>query len=201
MNSILPIFLELSAILQRIFESHPRYRVTLDEPHNPIIACPRFTYTYYNNPTPNPPASYEYVDAMVRANMTLPPSPHQCSPHRTGFHGQSSEWLLFEPASKQSSSYSCGSNDKPETYQPEPGHQQLNLFNLMKVSSRCRGPRRWHTTTSNFRRHADDEGCSASDHISEARRIVRSRNLLQWGAWSVAIRQGSILSEVLRAVY
>lgn len=133
LSSILPISPELNAILQRIFECDPRYRVTLDELRDLIIACPRFTTTYYNNLPPTPPSSYDYVDPMECANMALPPSPPQSPPPRTGFHPQPSGWSLFEPASKQASSYSCTSTDsgyESETYQPDNGHNPPNPFNF-----------------------------------------------------------------------
>lgn len=125
LSSILPISPELNAILQRVFECDPRHRITLDELWDLIIACPRFTMTCYNNLPPTPKSPYEYVDAMDCANLALPPSPPQSPPPRSGFHDQNSEWPVFEPASKQTSSYSCVSSDsgyESETCHPASGH-------------------------------------------------------------------------------
>jgi serine/threonine protein kinase len=135
LGSILPISLELNTILQRIFECDPRQRITLDELRDLIIACPRFTTNSYNTYPPTPPsASYEYVDAMECANTALPPSPPQSPPPPSaGYHGQPSEWSLFEPASKQASSYSCTSSDsgyESETSLPDARHTVPNPFNF-----------------------------------------------------------------------
>lgn len=132
LGSILPISQELNAILQRIFECDPRQRITLDELRDLIIACPRFTNTYTNFP-PTPQAPYDYVDSMDCANTALPPSPPQSPPPANGFHGRPSDWSLFEPASKQTSSSSCTSNDsgyESETCPRDPGLNAPQPFNF-----------------------------------------------------------------------
>merc|ERR1712230_73120 len=131
LSSILPISQELSTILQRIFECDPRHRITLDELRDLIIACPRFTTTSYHTMPPTPQSSFEYVETMDCANMALPPSPPQSPPPRPGYYGQSSHWSLFEPTSKQTSSYSDTSADsgyESETYAPEPGPNPFNFY-------------------------------------------------------------------------
>lgn len=133
LGSILPISPELNCILQRIFECDPRQRITLDELRDLIIACPRFTTTTYNTYPPSPPASYEYVDAMDCANTALPPSPPQSPPPASGYRGQSPEWPMFEPASKQASSSSCTSTDsgyESETCPTDSRHNPPNPFNF-----------------------------------------------------------------------
>jgi len=112
LSSILPISSELNIILRRIFECDPMKRITLQELRELIISCPRLTTNSYNILPPSPPASpYEFVDPLDCANMALPPSPPASpSPHQH-LRSQVSEWSLFEPASKQSSSCSSLSTD------------------------------------------------------------------------------------------
>ena len=123
LSTILPISPELNNILRRVFECDPRRRINVQELRDMIVACPRMTTTCYNTLPPSPPASpYEYVDAMDCANMALPPSPRQSPPPQE--HPQPSEWSLFEPASKQTSS--CSSNSVDSGYESETGYQTSN---------------------------------------------------------------------------
>jgi serine/threonine protein kinase len=131
LSSILPISPELNAVLQRIFECDPRHRITLDELRELILACPRFTNTCYNTYPPSPQPSYDYVDNMDSSNVALPPSPPRSPP--SGFHGRPSDWAVFQPTSKQSSTYSCTSSDsgyESETFTPELGPEPVAPFNF-----------------------------------------------------------------------
>lgn len=121
LSSILPISPELNSILRRVFECDPRRRVSLQELRNLIIACPRLTTTSYSNLPSSPPQSpYDYSDMMDCANMALPPSPPQSPSSNAVFQPQPSEWSLFEPTSKQCSSYSSNSTDSG--YDSEPSY-------------------------------------------------------------------------------
>ena len=104
LSSILPISPELNAILQRVFECDPRHRIGLDELRALILACPRFTAPCYASLPPSSPQSpVEYVDTM------------DCTGDAQGqgaiFVSHRSDWSLFEPTSKQNSSYSATSSD------------------------------------------------------------------------------------------
>jgi serine/threonine protein kinase len=121
LSTILPISPEMNSILRRVFECDPRRRISLQELRELIVACPRLTTTYYNTLPPSPPPSpYPYVDARECANTALPPSPCQSPPPHGVSQPQSSEWSLFEPASKQASS--CSSNSVDSGYESETGY-------------------------------------------------------------------------------
>jgi hypothetical protein len=63
---------------------------------------------------------------MDCANMALPPSPPASPPPHQHFQSQQSEWSLFEPTSKQSSSCSSLSTDSGyESDTPFPDGQRL----------------------------------------------------------------------------
>ena len=126
--SILPISTELNGILRRIFECDPRQRIGLQELRELIIACPRMTNNPYATIPPSPPQSpYEYADTMDCANMALPPSPPQSPGPHSHYQNQASEWSLYEPASKQGSSYSSSSTDSGYESETYPDCNQLAL--------------------------------------------------------------------------
>lgn len=125
LSTILPISMELNAILRRVFECDPHKRISLQELRALIVACPRLTTSSYNTlpPTP-PPTTFTYVDTYECANTALPPSPPTTPPPQA----QISDWSLFEPASKQGSSCSSSSTDSgyesdipyPQSCVPQP---------------------------------------------------------------------------------
>ena len=135
LTTILPVSPELNNILRRVFECDPRRRIALQELRDLIVACPRLTTSSYTTLPPSPPPSpSEYVDAMDCASMALPPSPHH-SPTSQGVpQPQPSEWSLFEPASKQTSS--CSSHSIDSGYESETGYSDAgprvppNVFNF-----------------------------------------------------------------------
>ncbi|KAF2111632.1 kinase-like domain-containing protein [Lophiotrema nucula] len=62
LRSILPISLELDAILKRVFEFNPAKRITIPELRDLILRCPQFTTTKSAAPTPLPSPPFTPVD-------------------------------------------------------------------------------------------------------------------------------------------
>lgn len=62
LRTILPISLELDAILRRIFEFNPAKRATIPELREMILRCPAFTATKSAAPTPLPSPPFSPVD-------------------------------------------------------------------------------------------------------------------------------------------
>lgn len=67
LRSILPISLELDAILRRIFEFNPSQRITIPELREMILQCSTFTVTKSAVPTPLPSPPVNPVDYSQEA--------------------------------------------------------------------------------------------------------------------------------------
>lgn len=129
LQSILPLSSDLNLILRRVFECDPQKRISLQELRDLIIACPRLTMPPYTEYPPSPAQSaYDYVDSPECVNLALPPSPPASPSSVATYQSHTSEWYLFEPASKQnssSSSFSADSGyDSDPTYQDQPVQNQ-----------------------------------------------------------------------------
>ncbi|KKY28591.1 putative protein serine threonine kinase [Phaeomoniella chlamydospora] len=102
LTSILPLSVELDAILGRVFECDPQRRISLQELRNLIIACPRLTTTY--QPIVHEPM-YPVMEAVDCPGYALPPTPPD-SPSSLIFQDHCQPWTVV---SSQGSRYSSSS--------------------------------------------------------------------------------------------
>lgn len=76
LRSILPVSMELDAIMKRIFEYNPAKRITIPELRELIVRCPNFTASKSAAPTPLPSPPFSPVEYASDAGFyQIPAAP------------------------------------------------------------------------------------------------------------------------------
>lgn len=98
LRTILPISMELDAILRRVFEYNPAKRATIPELRELILRCPSFNATKAALPSPLPSPSFTPVD--------YPCYPHPAVPTVAPLPGALYPQPVFQPSISSGSSNS-----------------------------------------------------------------------------------------------